>query len=165
MRRWRVAGGVIVADGALGAGGRILLVENRRRNGSLDWSTPGGVVDPGESDLGALTREVVEETGVTVSGWTKALYTVEVTAPDMGWAMQAVVHRSTGHSGTIDIDDPDQIVTQARWVEAAEAEELLGSSPVWLREPLVARWTSDDDETFWHCPFSRQEPRCCCCLP
>ena len=144
-----------MAGGSLTTDGRILLVENRRRNGSLDWSTPGGVVDPGESDLGALTREVVEETGISVEAWTPPLYTVEVTAPDMGWAMQAVVHRSLGHSGDIHIDDPDQIVTQARWVAAAEARELLGSSPVWLHEPLVDRWAADDD----HAPVFGYEVR------
>ena len=40
MRDWLVAGAVIEDPD------RVLLVENRRRNGSTDWSPPGGVIDP-----------------------------------------------------------------------------------------------------------------------
>jgi ADP-ribose pyrophosphatase YjhB (NUDIX family) len=39
--------------------GRILLVQHAY--GSRQWSTPGGQVEPGESLLTALTREVTEE--------------------------------------------------------------------------------------------------------
>jgi 8-oxo-dGTP pyrophosphatase MutT (NUDIX family) len=39
--------------------GRILLV--RHTYGSRWWNTPGGHVEPGESLLAALEREVVEE--------------------------------------------------------------------------------------------------------
>lgn len=124
--------------------GRLLLVENRRRNGSLDWSTPGGVVDPGEDDLGALTREVVEETGIRVGGWSSALYSVRVVAIDMQWTLDAVVHQALAHAGSIDIDDPDDIVTQAKWVARSEIAPLLLSAPVWLSEPLGG-WLSATD--------------------
>ena len=60
MRDWTVAGGLILGDAGL------LLVRNRRRNGSHDWSPPGGVIEPSESMVDGLTREVVEETGVEV---------------------------------------------------------------------------------------------------
>ena len=48
--RWSVVSGLIENAGSL------LLVANRRSNGSIDWSPPGGVVDPGEVALSALTR-------------------------------------------------------------------------------------------------------------
>jgi len=53
VREWLVAGGII--EGPDG----ILLVQNRRRDGSLDWSTPGGVIEvhEGESVVDGLTRE------------------------------------------------------------------------------------------------------------
>ena len=54
MRDWVVAGAVI--EGADG----LLLVRNRRRDGSEDWSPPGGVIDEGETILEGLTREVAE---------------------------------------------------------------------------------------------------------
>jgi 8-oxo-dGTP pyrophosphatase MutT (NUDIX family) len=42
---------------------RVLLV---RRLDTGDWELPGGRVDPGESALEALTREVMEETGLVI---------------------------------------------------------------------------------------------------
>lgn len=45
------------------AGGAILL---QRRSDFRLWGLPAGAVDVGESALGALTREVYEETGLTV---------------------------------------------------------------------------------------------------
>ena len=72
MRDWLVAGGLLRgSDG-------VLLVQNERRNGSLDWSTPGGVIDEGETLLQGLTREVHEETGLVVAGWDALAYEVEV---------------------------------------------------------------------------------------
>jgi len=44
--------------------GRILCV--RLNYASKGWTTPGGRVEPGESPLDALVREVVEETGLEV---------------------------------------------------------------------------------------------------
>ena len=57
-RRWVVGGGLVVADEG------VLLVQNRRRDGRLDWSPPGGVIDTGETLLDGLTREVEEEIGL-----------------------------------------------------------------------------------------------------
>ena len=45
MRDWVVGGALIVSDDG------VLLVQNRRRNGSHDWTPPGGVIDEGESLL------------------------------------------------------------------------------------------------------------------
>ncbi|NOX29872.1 MAG: NUDIX hydrolase [Actinobacteria bacterium] len=132
MKRWQVAGGVLENRG------RVLLVENQRRGGASDWSPPGGVVDPGETLLSALSREVIEETGLTVSVWERRLYCVTVEAPDMEWTMSADIHLAGPHSGEIAIDDPDQIVTQARWVDSAESAQLMRASPLWLREPFSA---------------------------
>ena len=50
-------------------GGQILLVENRRADGRVDWSMPGGVVEEGEDPLLGLHREVSEETGLSVAQW------------------------------------------------------------------------------------------------
>jgi len=47
-------------------GGRVLLVERGRAPLAGLWSLPGGGVETGESLEHALTREVVEETGLTV---------------------------------------------------------------------------------------------------
>src|SRR3546814_17165771 len=78
MRDWVVGGALIVSDEGL------LLVQNRRRNGAHDWTSPGGVIDEGESLIDGLTREVREETGLRVTEWSGPLYEVRCRAPDLG---------------------------------------------------------------------------------
>ena len=144
MRAWTVAGGLIEADG------RLLLVQNRRRDGSLDWTTPGGVVDPGETLIDALTREVEEETGLSVTGWEGPLWAVEAEAPRLGWTLRVEVHRAVGFDGSVAVDDPDGIVVDAAWVDLGGCEECLATSWVPAREPMMAwlveRWS--DARTF-----------------
>jgi 8-oxo-dGTP diphosphatase len=140
-----VAGGVIVDERGL------LLVENRRRNGSIDWSPPGGVIDPGETPIEGLTREVEEETGVTVAGWVGPLYRVEVTAPDAGFFLAVEVHRATRFTtvrpdNDLTVDDPDGIVISAGFIDlAAVAQRLDGASP-WIAEPLLSHLDDGTDD-------------------
>src|SRR5438105_15433106 len=88
VRKWTVAGGLVESDAGL------LLVQNRRRNGSFDWSPPGGVIEvaDGESIVDGLTREVEEETGLRVTEWAGPLYEVQADAPDLGWTLKASVY-------------------------------------------------------------------------
>src|SRR6478752_1843080 len=55
-----------VVVGALVREGRVLLVHRRpdKRAYPNVWDLPGGVIEPGESELDALTRELHEELGV-----------------------------------------------------------------------------------------------------
>jgi ADP-ribose pyrophosphatase YjhB (NUDIX family) len=57
----RCVGG-IVHDAA----GRLLLIKRGREPGAGRWSLPGGRVEPGETDTQALSRELLEETGLAV---------------------------------------------------------------------------------------------------
>lgn len=49
------------------ADGRLLLIKRGNEPGRGLWSLPGGRVEPGESDVAAVVREVQEETGLTVT--------------------------------------------------------------------------------------------------
>ena len=123
----------------------VLLVANRRRDGAVDWSTPGGVVDPGESVIEGLTREVREETGLEVLAWEGPLYEIEAVAPDLGWHLRVEVHRALDVTGDLVVDDPDGIVVDACWVPGGDCAPRLAGAHPWVREPLAAwigeRWT------------------------
>ncbi len=123
MRAWTVAGGLIESDG------RLLLVQNQRRDGSLDWTTPGGVVDPGEELLEGLTREVEEETGLTVSGWEGPLWIVEAEAPDMGWTLVVEVHRAVGFEGETIRTASSSTSPGSTWPSARRASVRRGCRP------------------------------------
>lgn len=146
MREWVVASGVI--EGPEG----VLLVQNRRRNGRLDWSTPGGVVEvaAGESVVDGLTREVLEETGVAVSEWAGPIYDVDVVAEGLGWHLRVEVYRAVRFAGDLRIDDVDEIVVDACYVPGEHCHSHLDGCPRWVREPLVAwldeRW---DEPRSW----------------
>lgn len=130
MRRWVVAGGLLHDERGL------LLVANRRRGGSIDWSTPGGVVDRGETTLQALTREVREETGLSVANWSRMAWTTEVDFVDMDMHLAVEVHLAASFSGELRVEDPDGIVIDACFLGAADVGERLVDSPRWVAEPM-----------------------------
>jgi ADP-ribose pyrophosphatase YjhB (NUDIX family) len=124
MHEWLVASGIVEGPGG------VLLVQNRRRDGALDWSPPGGVVEvaDGESVVDGLTREV------------------EAFAPDMGWHLRVEVHRALEWTGELEPDDPDGIVIDARFVPIDECETCRASTWIPTHEPLLAwlteRWAT-----------------------
>lgn len=133
-----------MASGVVEGPAGLLLVQNRRRNGDIDWSTPGGVVEvaDGETVIGGLTREVREETGIEVSAWEGPLYEVEVAAPGLGWQLRVEVHRAIEYAGDLWVDDVDGIVTDARYVTAEDYDHHLAACPPWVREPLSS-WLTE----------------------
>lgn len=153
MRAWQVGGAVIESD-ALRAGpdagslpdaapGSVLLVENLRRNGSSDWTPPGGVIDPDELVVDGLSREVSEETGLSVLRWHGLLYEIDAEAPDLGWHLRVEVHRAAEATGEVAVGcDPDGIVIGSAWVADAECARLLGDGHPWVREPLL-EWLAE----------------------
>jgi 8-oxo-dGTP pyrophosphatase MutT (NUDIX family) len=130
VKAYTVASGIIIDRRQL------LLVQNQRRNGSLDWSTPGGVVDPGEEVLEALQREVIEETAVVVQGWSQMRYSVDVDFVGRDMSLHAQVFRANGFRGALEVADPDNVVVDGRWVSPEQADGLLAASPQWVAEPL-----------------------------
>ncbi|MDT7789151.1 MAG: 8-oxo-dGTP diphosphatase, partial [Pseudonocardiales bacterium] len=55
--------GAVVHD----SNGRLLVVRRANPPGEGLWSIPGGRVEPNETDETAVTREVAEETGLSVT--------------------------------------------------------------------------------------------------
>ena len=147
MREWLVAGAIIESDDG------ILLVRNLRKNGTSDWTPPGGVIEAGEHEdvRDGLAREVLEETGLVVERFGPMLYEVEATAPGLGWIMRAQVWQVDAHVGELEVgNDPDGIVTDAAFVPLHRCGEHLETTHDWVREPLTewldGRW--DDQRRF-----------------
>ena len=140
MRSWVVGGALILSDEG------VLLVQNRRRNGSHDWTPPGGVIDEGETVLAGLTREVEEETGLVVSRWDGPAYEVEVAAPGLGWNLRVEAHVAVDFTGSVRIGDPDGIVVEAAFVDPGACGKHLAGCHPWVGEPLSAwlaeRWAT-----------------------
>ncbi len=138
MRAWRVASAVIENDG------QILLVENRRADGRVDWSMPGGVIEENEDSIGGLQREVLEETGLVVELWGPLLWTTFATSESMGFNLVAETYIAHAVGGEIAIDDPDGIVTACRYFSLDDAIAALEATWVPTREPLLGwlgeRW-------------------------
>ena len=58
---------LVVAGLIVGPGGRVLISQRRPDQAlPLGWELPGGKIEPGESPVAALARELHEELGVTV---------------------------------------------------------------------------------------------------
>ncbi len=143
MRVWTVGGALIEDDED-----RVLLVRNRRRDGSHDWTTPGGVIEPGEAMLDGLTREVAEETGLVVVRWEGPIYTVHIEAPDLGWVLHVEAHRALRWEGDLMVDDPDGIVDDARFVEREACEAQLAGVARWFVEPFLSWLTGSHSPHF-----------------
>jgi 8-oxo-dGTP diphosphatase len=145
VREWLVGSALIESAEGL------LLVANRRRDGAVDWTPPGGVIDDGESVVEGLTREVEEETGLRVTTWSGPVYRLRAEALDAGWVMHVEVRRALTYEGELRVDDPDGIVIDARFVAADECSVVLATTWELVHEPLGAwlleRW---DDERAYH---------------
>ena len=163
MRDWFVGGAVIqvgclAGNNAVGSESvsaavepadhsGVLLVENLRQNGKSDWTTPGGVIDPGEALLDGLSREVREETGLEVVRWSGLLYEISVLAPGLGWRLRVEVHLALEVAGEVFVgQDPDGIVISSDWVSVQGCNERLRHAQPWVREPLM-EWMTERFES------------------
>jgi 8-oxo-dGTP diphosphatase len=142
-----------VAGALVESGTQVLLVQNRRRSGAMEWSTPGGVIDASDASvLDGLSREVEEETGLVITRWEGPVYEVRATATGLGWSLRCEVYRALGFDGTLHVDDPDGIVVDAAFVDTEEWVARLSPCALWVREPLLAwldeRWGPHEPREF-----------------
>ena len=99
--------------------GRVLLV---RKRGTAAFMQPGGKLDAGESDIAALSREIVEELGCRVDADTvRPLGVFEcVAANEPGFRVQAAVY-AVDVSGAI---EPQAEIDEMVWVDPRALPDL-----------------------------------------
>tara|TARA_B100002052_G_scaffold224336_1_gene206458 strand:+ start:404 stop:913 length:510 start_codon:yes stop_codon:yes gene_type:complete len=119
--------------------GQVMLVANRRSQGGYRWSFPGGLVDKGETSLEALTREVKEETSISVTQWDCLAYTtvVQFRNGNRDLDLNVEIHLAKDWEGTFDCShDPDGLVKDAIFIDMLSAGDLyLGDD--YISEPKL----------------------------
>jgi len=103
---------------------RLLLVNAYKGRGDL-WCAPGGGAEPHQSLPDTLAREVMEETGLTITVDAPCLIN-EFHDPSGTFHQVEVFFRCRLIAGSLDPawEDPERIVTMRRWVTRDEMETL-----------------------------------------
>jgi 8-oxo-dGTP diphosphatase len=118
----------------------VLMVENRRAGGVTDWALLGGAVEPDESLVDAVVREVEEETGVRVVPH-EVLAINERRFRALQEHAVFFAFRATLAGGTVHVSRPQEIAAVA-WVPLATADSRLPYHPEGVAR-LLER----------HCPY------------
>ena len=137
----RLSAKAFVVDGA----GRLLLLDcaDPDRPGVRWWELPGGGVEPGEGEVDALVREVLEETGLAVEP--SAVGPLQWTQ-DSTFLFRSVRRWSRCHGRVVRVqgeqavptlltDDEQGSILGARWWTA---EELVGAGERFFPRHLPA---------------------------
>ncbi len=105
------------------ARGRLLLVRRGQEPAKGSWSVPGGRVEPGESDVEATAREVLEETALAVTVGRLA-GTVERAAPGGGVYVIRDFVCVPAVDADVDTVRAGDDADDARWFTPEEVREL-----------------------------------------
>jgi 8-oxo-dGTP diphosphatase len=118
-----------IAAGLLRRGSEVLMVQQAGPGEEPAWTVPAGRVEPGETAVAALVREVHEETGLTVLDPGGVAFVVEVEDRRHPWSGTVWTYDVAAWEGDVDPRDPDGFVLQALWVPLDEAvRQLTGLS-------------------------------------
>lgn len=131
----------------LDAAGRVLLMRWRDPvSGSMLWEPPGGGVDPGEDDLTAARRELVEETGLDPA----AVAPGGVPVPrDVVWAGKRFTGTETFFLARFEVQEPvldgagrldyeNEQLVETRWTRLEDLAGLERLEPPRLAEVVAA---------------------------
>ncbi len=111
--------------------GRLLLIKRGHEPAAGLWSLPGGRIEPGETDIQALIREIAEETGLEIEAG--HLLGAVQRPGRQGTVIDIRDYTATVIGGTLSAGDD---AADARWVDVAELDGLA------LTDGLVEALTS-----------------------
>jgi 8-oxo-dGTP diphosphatase len=132
MKTTHIASAIIRKDN------HILMVQQADEDGFY-WFIAGGVIETGELLNDAIIREVQEEAGLTVNEVGKLAYVTQTYNPQEAHHSIAFVVEIDSWSGSLQINDPDNLIHNLAFVPISEAIERLNRA-IWrpMREPLQA---------------------------
>lgn len=118
MKRVGVVSAIIYDDN-----GNLLIVKNMEGD-SYYWGVPGGAVETGETLEQAVVREVKEETGfaVVITGLS-SLREKFFLKRQHHVLFTTFFARVIG--GELAINDPDNDITEVKWVDVQKAQEMM----------------------------------------
>ena len=115
----------LAVSAAIWRDGRILVARRARAPGRDLFSLPGGVVETGETMAEAVTREVLEETGLTVEPVRLAGYREAIVRDADGRIERHFVIFAFACRWRAGEPTPSDEVSEARWVEPEEVASLV----------------------------------------
>lgn len=95
---------------------RLLMLRRRKEPFSNHWTAPGGKLEPGETPLEAIQREMKEETGLHVSGLTLRAICSERGGEAYDWLL--FVFMATAFQGEVEPSDEGEL----KWLPIAELD-------------------------------------------
>ena len=104
-------------------GGHEIVAVERARHG--DWSLPKGHLEKGETREQAAVREVEEETGIQARIVQPIDEVVYFYRRRDGTLVRKSVYHFLMEAVTTELGPPNWEVSEARWVDMAEAQNLL----------------------------------------
>jgi len=114
-----------------------LLIVNNQSGQDNRWSLPGGQIEAGETLEQALRREVAEETGLAVTSSSFAFLTENFMPTYQAHSL--VTYFDCEVSGVLDPNDPDEEISETKWINQRELTEYITSEDV--RLPLYTYLT------------------------
>jgi len=133
---------MVIVGGLLRRGDSVLLVRQQKPNDSKTrWALPGGYVERDELVLGALRREVREETGLEVLEIGPLLYVVHLTIPDTGDVAVALVFQVEAWCGQVHpsnpVTDAAETILDAQFVHVEGAIQYLEQGLRFASQPAI----------------------------
>jgi 8-oxo-dGTP diphosphatase len=119
----------------------LLVCQQGKDDAEPTWALPGGVVEPGEMLIDALTREVREETGLSAVRPGRLAYVVQTLTEQPDGVSQSIAYifELRLDSAALNPADPDGLIQDAVFVARPKAIDKLGRLP-WrnMREPALS---------------------------